>query len=172
MRKNVFGRQFKRDTNERKALFKNLMTSLVLYDQIKTTEAKAKAIRGSVEKLVTKAKKKGDLATPLLLPYLHESAVKRMLREIAPRFTNRPGGYTRIIRLGKRLGDDATEVIIEWVEKGVVKPATKKSKKTAVVESTLEVKEANKKEKKSVVKKKEKKTEKKTVKKTKQEEKK
>ena len=66
MRKNVFGRQFKRDKNERAALFKGLISSLVLHERIKTTEEKAKAIKGEVDKIITKAKK-GDLAARHLL---------------------------------------------------------------------------------------------------------
>ncbi len=130
MKKNVFGRQFKRDANERKALFKGLMSSLVLKERIQTTEEKAKAIKGSVEKLVTRAKIKGVAATPFLLPYLHEDAAKRMITDIAPRFINRPGGYTRIMRLGKRFGDDASVVIIEWVDKGIQLSEKNKKKVT------------------------------------------
>lgn len=117
MRKKIYGRQFKRDFNERKALFKGLMTSLVMHERIETTEEKAKAIQGSVEKLVTKSKKKGTAAKSLLLPYLSEDAVEKMFNEIAPRYTNRNGGYTRIIKLGRRFGDNAKVAIIEWVEK-------------------------------------------------------
>lgn len=117
MHKNIFGRQLKRDVNERKALFKGLMTSLVMHERIVTTEEKAKSIRGSVEKLVTKAKKKGIQARPLLLPYLHEDAVERLITDVAPRFSTRPGGYTRIIKIGRRFGDNASTVVMEWVEK-------------------------------------------------------
>ncbi len=174
MKKNVFGRQFKRDANERKALFKGLMTSLVLQERIETTEQKAKAVKGAVEKLVTKAKIKGIAATPLLLPYLHEDAVKRMIIDIAPRFANRPGGYTRIIRLGKRFGDDATVVILEWVERSQViknknEKVKKENKKTDIVESTVI---ANKKDNKKEEKKANKKLEKETKKETKRKEKK
>ena len=116
MKKHIFGRRFKRDLNERKALFKGLMSALVLGERIQTTEEKAKAIKGALEKLVTKAKKKGEKATALLLPYLREDATKRMITEIAPRFSDRPGGYTRIIKLGRRFGDNASMVVMEWVE--------------------------------------------------------
>ncbi len=119
MRKNVFGRQFKRDTNERKALFKGLMTSLVMHDRIQTTEEKAKAIKGSVEKLVTKARVKGISARPELLPYLSSDAVSILINDIAPRFNDRPGGYTRILKLGRRFGDNASVVIMEWVDRKV-----------------------------------------------------
>lgn len=118
MKKKVFGRQFKRDTNERKALFRGLASSLVMHESIETTEEKAKAIRSHVEKLVTKAKTKDSVqATSLLMPYLSSSAVKKMIADVAPRFASRPGGYTRIIRLGNRFSDNASVVMMEWVEK-------------------------------------------------------
>ncbi len=116
MKKNVFGRQLKRDINERKALFKNLMTQLVMHDRIETTQEKAKSIQASVEKLVTKTKNKGQGVKRELLPFLGESAVNKMIADIAPRFTERNGGYTRIVKLGRRFGDGASVVIMEWVE--------------------------------------------------------
>ncbi|MBI4097159.1 MAG: 50S ribosomal protein L17 [Candidatus Levybacteria bacterium] len=124
----MFGRKFKRDTNERKALFKGLASSLVLKERITTTEEKAKAIKGHVEKLVTKAKRT-DLrhAQSLLEPYLTLEAVEKVLHDIAPRFTNRPGGYTRIMRVGRRFNDNAQMVFIEWVERNS-KLKTQKSK--------------------------------------------
>lgn len=123
MRKNVFGKQLKRDKNERKALFKSLLTSLVMHERIQTTQAKAKAIKGDADKLITKAKKGGLHAYRLVEPELHTEAVKKLLTIIAPRFTNRHGGYTRIIRVGKRLKDNAQEVLLEWTEKaGTLKP--------------------------------------------------
>lgn len=117
MRKNVFGRQLKRDKNERKALFKSLLSSLVIYERIQTSEAKAKAIKSDADKLITKAKKGGLHSYRLLEPELSTDAVKKLLNTIAPRFTNRQGGYTRIIRVGKRLKDNSQEVILEWSEK-------------------------------------------------------
>lgn len=116
MKKNVFGRQLKRDTNERKALFKSLMSALVLKERIKTTEEKARAIRGQVEKLVTKAKIKGEAARSILSAYLLPNALDKMIEEIVPRFKERPGGYTRIVKLGRRFGDNAMMVLMEWVE--------------------------------------------------------
>lgn len=117
MRKNVFGRNLKRDTKERKALFRSLMSSLVLDEQIKTTEEKAKSIKGQVEKLVTKAKNGGTHVESMLSSHLNAEAIKKMTTDVAPRFVNRPGGYTRIIRLDRRFNDNASMVIIEWVEK-------------------------------------------------------
>lgn len=147
MRKNVFGRKFGRDANQRRALFKGLMSSLVIEERITTTEEKAKAIKGQVEKLVTKAKHANmQHALTLLQPYLSAQATKKMLSDIAPRFTDRPGGYTRIVRLGSRMGDNAEMVFIEWVEKPVIvadggkEKKAKKSAKTVVKKSGKEKK--------------------------------
>ncbi len=131
MKKQVFGRQFKRDINERKALFKGLATSLVMHERIETTEEKAKAIKGLVEKLVTKAlKNNGSHAESLLSPYLASPAVKKLISDVAPRFANRKGGYTRIIKIGQRFNDNANMVIMEWVEKPVIKATALVEKKT------------------------------------------
>lgn len=117
MRKQVFGRRFKRDTNERKALFKGLMSSLVLHGRIVTTEAKAKAIKGQADKLVTLAKKYKNQSRRHVSPYLTESAIETFITRVAPSFENRQGGYTRIIRKGQRLADNAMMAVIEWTEK-------------------------------------------------------
>lgn len=116
MRKRVFGRRFKRNVNQRKALFKSLINSLVINGRIQTTEAKAKAIKGEVEKLITKARNKGDQARDHLLRHLNPDIVDKILLEIAPRFKGRPGGYTRILRLGTRMKDNARMVLLEFVE--------------------------------------------------------
>jgi len=116
MKKNVFGRRFKRDIKERKALFKSLMSSLVLKERIKTTEAKAKAIKGDVDKLITTVKKNQDFARRFLTKSLSPEALEKLIRKIVPRFKERSGGYTRIIKLGKRVSDHTPMVIMEWVE--------------------------------------------------------
>lgn len=117
MRKRIFGRRLKRDIDERRSLFRNLMRGMVLHGRIKTTEAKAKAIRGELEKLVTLARRKGDSARNDLLKKLaHEDLASRMINQIAPRFVNRPGGYTRILKIGTRVKDAAPMVFMEWVE--------------------------------------------------------
>ena len=116
MKKNIFGRRFKRDIKERKALFKSLMSSLVLKEKIKTTEAKAKAIKGDVDKLITTVKKNEDNARRFLTKSLSPEALEKLIGKVVPRFKNRQSGYTRIIRLGKRSSDHASMVIMEWVE--------------------------------------------------------
>jgi large subunit ribosomal protein L17 len=151
MRKQVFGRHFKRDTNERKAMFKSLASALVMHERIETTEEKAKAIRGSVEKMVTKAKKRDNvMAVRLLSPELTSPAVKKMIASIAPRFSTRDGGYTRIIKKGNRFNDNASMVLLEWVEKAsavavdIIAPAAsvKKSVKANAASEAVVVKKA------------------------------
>lgn len=133
MKKNVFGRHFKRDANERKALFKNLLTSLVLHERIITSEAKAKAIKSSADKLVTKAKKGGNEAYKALAPDVNYVAVEKLIKQIAPRFMKRDGGYTRIIKIGNRIADNSPEVIMEWTEKA---PEPVKKEKKAKAKTT------------------------------------
>lgn len=117
MRHRVFGRKLNRDHNARKSLFKNLISSLIKEGQITTTEAKAKAIRGLMDKLVTKAKQQTIQARRLLASFLQDKdLVNKMVDEIAPKFSSRPGGFTRILRLGKRNGDKAEMVKMEFVE--------------------------------------------------------
>ncbi len=137
MKKKVFGRKFKKDVNQRRALFKNLMRSLILNEEIKTTEAKAKSIKGQVEKLVTVAKK-GESASYHLKKDISEDAVIRLVKEIGPRFAKRPGGYTRIVKMGSRLKDNADMVLLEFVEKGE-KVVEKKTKKSEVKKNTKKV---------------------------------
>lgn len=137
MRKQVFGRKLQRDANERKALLKGLMNDLVMKEQITTTLPKAKAMKGAVEKLVTKAKVRGENAKISLQQYLQSAAMKKVMTDLAVRFANRPGGYTRIIKLGERFGDNAQMAIIEWVDKTpavakVVKPENAKPARKVV----------------------------------------
>ncbi len=118
MRKNVFGRQFSRDTNQRKSLFKSLISSLIIQESIKTTLEKAKAIKGDVDKIINKAKR-GDekLATQLLQRSLGIEAMNKVIKDLAPRLKDRTSGYTRIIKLGRRFSDNAAMVVMEWVIK-------------------------------------------------------
>jgi large subunit ribosomal protein L17 len=129
MKKHVFGKQLKRDTNERKALFKNLLTSLVIEERITTTEAKAKAIRAAADKLITKAKKGGPDAIRRLAPDVRYDAVEKLVKTLGPRFKDRKGGYTRIIKVGRRVADNAPQVVLEWVVKSeAIKAKSEKAK--------------------------------------------
>lgn len=117
MRHRVFGRKLNRDYNARKSLFKNLISSLIKEGQITTTEAKAKAVRGLMDKMVTKAKQQTLQSRRLLESFLQDKdLVNKLSDEIAPKFTDRPGGFTRILRLDKRYGDKAQMVKMEFVE--------------------------------------------------------
>jgi large subunit ribosomal protein L17 len=138
MRKQVFGRQFKRDKNQRKALFRSLLTSLVLNERIKTTHEKAKAIKGDADKLITKAKKGGERAYQLLEPELSHEAVKKIIDTLAPRFAKRQGGYTRITKIGRRKKDNAAMVVMEWTELAAKAKQSKKADKAAEVEETVQ----------------------------------
>ncbi len=123
MRHQVAGKKLGRSSGQRTALRKTLMNQLLLNDRIRTTRAKAQAIRGEVEELVTRAKHaKAEASTMVHARRVAASrlgnpdAVKRLFDEIAPRFEKRSGGYTRILRLGHRLGDAAEVVLLEFVE--------------------------------------------------------
>jgi large subunit ribosomal protein L17 len=138
MRKQVFGRQFKRDKNERKALFNGLISAMILRESITTAEEKAKAIKGDLDKLVTKAKKQKKVQ---LSKNLKPFEVDKLINVIAPRYKKRAGGYTRIIRTGNRFNDNASMVILQWVEGDTVEnsEAITKDSKVKKVE-TKEVK--------------------------------
>jgi len=140
MRKRVYGRHFNKDMNQRKALFKGLMRSLALNESIKTTESKAKAIKGEFESHITKAKR-GEEARYHLVKHLAEDAVDRLIKDIAPRMKERNGGYTRIIRIGARTKDNAEMVLLELVAKGekAVKVSNKRNPKPAAKASAKKV---------------------------------
>lgn len=116
MRHQVQSRRFDRPTDQRLALFRGLVTELLRHEQIKTTEAKAKAVRGLAEKMITLGKS-GTLANRRrVLGYVYDTDVAgKVFDELAARYSDRPGGYTRIIKLGPRLGDGAPQVILELV---------------------------------------------------------
>lgn len=110
----------------------NLATSLFTYGKIKTTETKAKRLRPFAERLITRAKR-GDLhSLRRLTRVIHDMDVVYALRdEIAPRYANRPGGYTRIVKIGPRKGDAAPMAIIELVEELAEEPPAKATKAAA-----------------------------------------
>jgi large subunit ribosomal protein L17 len=112
------GRKLGRNTGHRKALLRNLVRSVILSESIHTTTAKAKETRRVVEKLVTKARV-GTLAARRLVhrTVRDQAALAKLFETIAPRFKARPGGYTRVIHLPNRIGDNAPMAILEFVEK-------------------------------------------------------
>ncbi len=141
-------KHFHRASGPRKALLKGLVEALVENGRIKTTVDKAKELRRHVEKAVTLGKK-GDLATRRLLMsrYPSETVVKIIMTDLSPRFKTRPGGYTRIIKLGRRPGDNAEMAFIEFVDyKYTDKPAVKTEQGEAAEtsEAGTEVKKSKK----------------------------
>ena len=164
MRHQNAGRKFDRNTSSRRAMFRNLTANLILHERIETTDAKAKELRRVAERLITKARRLGEVSyTPLeklsdkdkarrlhvkrlissFIPRFGTKTekggetktvdlVEKVLLDLAKRFDGRPGGYTRIIKLGERRGDNAPMAIIEFVgEAGGDDKGEKKAKKTA-----------------------------------------
>lgn len=116
MRKRRKGKKLSRKRDQRRALFKALASALFLNEKIKTTEAKAKEIRPMIEKSITRAKNQDLASKRLLLQSFSPKIVKKLVEEIAPRYKERKGGYTRIIKLGQRKSDGARMVIIELIK--------------------------------------------------------
>jgi large subunit ribosomal protein L17 len=130
MRHRVKGKKLSRDTSHRKALSMNLSLSLIEHGRIRTTEAKAKFVRGHVERLITLAKrglKKAEEtgnegaaihARRMVASRLNNDrvVVQKVFDELAPRYADRPGGYTRIYKIGPRKGDNAPMVLLELVD--------------------------------------------------------
>jgi len=117
MRHKIAGRKLGRATGHRRALFRNLVTDLLNYEKITTTEAKAKEVRGLAEKMITLGKD-GELHSrrQALSFIIDKKVAEKVFAELAQRYAERPGGYTRIIKLGPRLGDGAPMVKLELVE--------------------------------------------------------
>jgi large subunit ribosomal protein L17 len=124
MRHSVAGYLLGRTKSSRIALRRNLIKQLFIHERIKTTEAKAAAVRGDAERLITIARNSANgsdsdklNARRLAITKLGDNQlIKRLFDEIAPRFATRPGGYTRVTKLGPRLGDAAEMVVLELVE--------------------------------------------------------
>ncbi|MFQ5848876.1 MAG: 50S ribosomal protein L17 [Candidatus Methylomirabilales bacterium] len=131
------GKKLGRVTAHRWALFRNLLTALLRHERIITTEAKAKAVRGLADWMVTLAKRESLHARRQALAMVpDESAVKKLFDTVAARYADRHGGYTRIIKMGHRAGDHAPLVVLEFVDrpeaakekgKGKEKKATKRA---------------------------------------------
>jgi len=116
MKKVVKGRKFNREKGQRKALLRALLSSLFDKEKIKTTEAKAKEISGLADKIVTRAKEGGLANQRILLKNFTPKLTKKLISEIAPRYKERSGGYSRIIKLGQRKTDGARMAIIELIK--------------------------------------------------------
>ena len=141
MRHNVRGRKLNRTPAHRKMLYRNLVTSLFKHERITTTVPKAKEARIVAEKMITFAKR-GDLhARRMVARKVNEPAVlQKLFEEIGPRYSERPGGYTRIMRLGPRKGDNAELAILELVD-NTVRPKHSDSKKRSRARRILKAEE-------------------------------
>jgi len=117
MRHHRAGKKLGRDSAHRKALYANLAGSLIEHGRIKTTQAKAKAVKPFAEQMITLGKR-GDLAArrQAIAQLRSQDVVHVLFSEVAPRFAERPGGYTRIVKLGPRAGDAAEMVYLELVD--------------------------------------------------------
>ena len=117
MRHKVAGRKLGRSTGHRRAMYRNLVTDLLGYEKITTTEAKAKEVRGLAEKMITLGKG-GSLSSrrQAMSFILDKKVTEKIFTELAPRYAERSGGYTRITKLGPRLGDGAAMVQLELVK--------------------------------------------------------
>lgn len=113
----IDGRKLGRPTDHRLALFRNLVTDLLRHEKIITTEAKAKEVRGLAERVITMGKR-GDLhARRRAMGFVYDKkVVEKVFDELGPRYASRPGGYSRMVKLGPRLGDGARMAQLELVE--------------------------------------------------------
>lgn len=117
MRHRVSGRKFNRPTGHRVAMYRNLVRDLLLHERIETTEAKAKEVRPMAERIITRGRSGSLHDRREVQRFVTDtSVVKRLFDEIGPRFEGRPGGYTRITKIGQRRGDGAPMAVLELVE--------------------------------------------------------
>ena len=113
------GRKLNRSSAHRKALFRNLVTSLIEHEQVRTTDAKAKELRRVADRMITLGKRGSLHARRQALAYIRSrSVVSKLFEEVAARFKERPGGYTRVVKIGHRHGDAAPMSVIELTDRG------------------------------------------------------
>ena len=142
MRHGIANKKLNRTSEHRKALLKNMLNSLIKYEQIKTTLPKAKFLKPQADKIITLGKKDTLQTSKLLVSQLQDSkSANKVKKTLSKRYEKRNGGYTRIIRAGFRYGDNAPMAIIEFVERNVEAKRVDKKKKDLT-------KEADKKEEK------------------------
>ncbi|HYB98142.1 MAG TPA: 50S ribosomal protein L17 [Candidatus Limnocylindrales bacterium] len=126
MRHMKSGRKLGRNSSHRDAMFRNMVTSLIMHGRIRTTDAKAKELRRWADRMITLGKQDTVAARRRARAYIRtDEAVYKLFSEVAPRFAQRAGGYTRIIKLGQRLGDAAPLSLVELTE---LPPPVKKAK--------------------------------------------
>jgi len=136
MRHRKSGRQLNRNSSHRQAMFRNMASSLVKHEVIKTTVPKAKELRRVVEPLITLAKQDSVANRRLAFARTRDKeVVGKLFNELGPRYTERPGGYTRILKCGFRTGDNAPMAIIEFVDRDVEAKRVDKPKKDVTKET-------------------------------------
>jgi len=129
MRHLIKGKKLQRDSAQRKALMRSQVTSFIEKERIQTTLAKAKAVRPVAEKMITLAKRNTLHTRRQALSFIYKKdVVKKLFDDIGPRFSERPGGYTRIVKVGPRAGDGAEMAILEMIGTEFKKKQTKKDK--------------------------------------------
>tara|TARA_A100000164_G_scaffold296811_1_gene270973 strand:- start:71 stop:514 length:444 start_codon:yes stop_codon:yes gene_type:complete len=144
MRHGIANKKLNRTSEHRKALLKNMLNSLIKYEQIKTTLPKAKFLKPEADKIITLGKKDNLHNTKMLVSQLQDSkSANKVKKTLSKRYEKRSGGYTRIIKAGFRYGDNAPMAIIEFVDRDIEARKIDKKKKTPV-------KEADKKEDKKI----------------------
>ena len=130
MRHRIANRKLNRTSEHRKALFKNMLNSLIKYEQIKTTLPKAKFLKPQADKIITLGKKETLQTTKMLVSKLQDiKSANKVKKTLSKRYQNRKGGYTRIIKAGFRYGDNAPMAIIEFVDRDVEAKRVDKPKK-------------------------------------------
>ncbi|MFK5913585.1 MAG: 50S ribosomal protein L17 [Woeseiaceae bacterium] len=135
MRHRHSGRQLNRNSSHRKAMFKNMSVSLFDHELIRTTVAKAKELRRVTEKLITLAKVDTVSNRRLAFARLRDrDAVTKLFNELGPRYANRPGGYTRILKCGYRTGDKAPMAYMELVDRPIVDTTVETAEEIAAAE--------------------------------------
>ena len=136
MRHGLVNKKLNRTSEHRKALLKNMLNSLIKYEQIKTTLPKAKFLKPQADKIITLGKKETLQTTKILVSKLQDiKSANKVKKTLSKRYQNRKGGYTRIIKAGFRYGDNAPMAIIEFVDRDVEAKRVDKPKKDTTKES-------------------------------------
>ena len=136
MRHSLANKKLNRTSEHRKALLKNMLNSLIKYEQIKTTLPKAKFLKPQADKIITLGKKESLQTTKMLVSKLQDvNSANKVKKTLSKRYENRKGGYTRIIKAGFRYGDNAPMAIIEFVNRDVEAKRVDKKKKDTTKEA-------------------------------------
>ncbi|OUX36830.1 MAG: 50S ribosomal protein L17 [Candidatus Pelagibacter sp. TMED273] len=145
MRHGFANKKLNRNSEHRKALMKNMLNSLIKYEQIKTTLPKAKFLKPQADKIITLGKKSGLQTSKILMSKLQDSnSAKKVKKTLSKRYEKRNGGYTRIVKAGFRYGDNAPLAIIEFVDRDIEAKKSNKKKVSSENKSNEEKKTSSK----------------------------